>query len=128
MSSSNRKIESTRLNGAKSRDAHTEQGRQAFALNAVTHGLTAQTVILKNEPGEEYEVELLSYLDHFRPQDMPEERLVRQLAAVGWRLVRYASVESGLLDHKMDEQTEWRDEKHKNISDRERVAVAFEAL
>ena len=128
MSSSNRKIESCRINGAKSHGAHTDQARQASALNAVTHGLTAQTVIIQNESEDEFEVELQSYLDHFRPQDIPEERLVRQLAAVGWRLARYAGVESGLLDNKMDEQTKWRDEKHKNISDRERVALAFESL
>jgi len=47
MSSSQRKIEATRTNGAKSRGTHTDQGRHAVALNAVTHGLTAQTVILQ---------------------------------------------------------------------------------
>src|SRR5260370_40391494 len=128
MSSSQRKIESSRLNSAKSRGAHTAQGRRAFALNAVTHGLTAQTVILQNEPGDEYEVELQSYLDHFRPQDMPEERLVRQLAAAGWRLDRYTGVESGLLNNKMDEQTEWQRAQHKNTYDCQRRALAFEAL
>src|SRR5712675_869429 len=126
--SSLRKIESARINGAKSRGAHTEQGRRAFALNAVTHGLTAKTVILQNEPEQEYEAELQSYLHHFRPQDIPEERLVRQLAAVGWRIARYAGVESGLLNHKMDEQTERLSEKYTNISRHERVAFAFEFL
>src|SRR5260370_26021298 len=102
---SQRKIESTHISGAKSRGAHTDQGRQAFALNAVTYGLTAKTVILQNEPKEEYEVDLLSYLDHFRPQDMPEERLVRQLAAAACRLDRYTVLESRLLTNKMDEPT-----------------------
>jgi hypothetical protein len=128
MSSSLRKIESARTNGAKSRGAHTKQGRHAFALNAVTHGLTAKTVILQNEPEQEYEAELQSYLHHFRPQDMPEERLVRQLAAAGWRLARYAGVESGLMNHTMDQQTERRSEEDKNISSHERVALAFEFL
>src|SRR5258708_443660 len=95
MSSSNRKIESSRINGAKSNGPCTDLGRQAVALNAVTHGLTAQTVILKNEPAEEFQVELQNYLDYFRPQGIPEERLVRQLVTAEWRLARYTGVESG---------------------------------
>jgi hypothetical protein len=126
--SSLRKIESCRINGAKSRGAHTDQGRRAFALNAVTHGLTAKTVILQNEPEQEYEVELQSYLHRFRPQDRPEERLVRQLAAVGWRITRYTGVESGLLNQKMVQQAKRLDEQYTNISDHERVAFAFEFL
>jgi hypothetical protein len=128
MSSSNRKIESSRINGAKSNGPYTDLGRQAVALNAVTYGLTAQTVILKNEPAEEFQVELQNYLDYFCPQGIPEERLVRQLVAADWRLARYTGVESGLLNEKMDQQADWIEEHRKNISDRERIAVAFESL
>jgi hypothetical protein len=117
MSSSHRKIESARANGAKSRGAHTDQGRQAVALNAVTHGLTAQTVVLQNESAEEYQIELLNFLDHFQPQGAPEQHLVRQLAAAGWRLARYTGVESGLLNNKMDLQTNQLQREHPDFSD-----------
>jgi hypothetical protein len=120
--SSQRKIESTRINGARSRGAHTEQGRRAFALSAVTHGLTAKTVVLQNESQEDYNVELLNYLDHFRPQGMLEQHLVRQLAAASWRLTRYAAVESGVFNEKMRVQSNWLDKERPNIQDCQRVA------
>jgi hypothetical protein len=128
MSSSHRKIESARANGAKSRGAHTDQGRQAVALNAVTHGLTAETVVLQNESAEEYQIELLNFLDHFQPQGAPEQHLVRQLAAAGWRLARYTGVESGLLNNKMDQQTGQLQREHPDFSDTQRLAVAFGSL
>src|SRR5260370_37164710 len=109
-------MESSRINGAKSYGPNTDQGRQAVVLNAVTHGLTAKTVILQNEPTEEYQVELLNYFDYFRPQGMPEQRLVHQLVAAGWRLARYAGVESGLFNETMDQQTERLDRKRPDIS------------
>jgi hypothetical protein len=125
---SQRKIEAARTNGAKSRGTHTAQGRQAVALNAVTHGLTAQTVILQNESAEEYQIELLNYLDHFQPQGMPEQHLVTQLAAAGWRLARYAGVEPGLLDNRIDLQADRLAADHPDMSDTRRVAVAFNSL
>ena len=126
--SSNRRLESSRANGAKSRGPNTIQGRHAVALNAVTHGLSAKTVVLQNESQEEYDVELLNYLDHFRPQDMLEQNLVLQLAAASWRLARYAGVESGLFNEKMRQQATWLDKERPNIQDCERVAIAFASL
>jgi len=128
MSSSLRKIESARANGAQSSGPTTTEGRQAVALNAVRHGLTAQTVILKNESLEEYQAELQRYLDHFQPQGVPEEHLVRQLAAAAWRLARYAGVESGLLNDKMDSQAKWVNRERRDISENQRVAIAFDSL
>jgi len=128
MPSSNRRLESSRANGAKSRGPNTIQGRRAVALNAVTHGLSAKTVVLQNESQEEYDVELLNYLDHFRPQDMLEQNLVLQLAAASWRLARYVGVESGLFNEKMSQQADWLDKERPNIQDCQRVAIAFESL
>ena len=126
--SSLRRIESSRANGAKSSGPATPEGRQAVTLNAVKHGLTAQTVILKNESSEEYQAALQRYIDHFRPQGLPEEHLVHQLAAAAWRLARYASVESGLLNDKMDTQAKWVNRERRDATDSQRVAIAFDSL
>src|SRR5882762_346628 len=128
MPSSNRKIESSRINGAKSHGPNTDQCHHAVALNAVTHGLTAKTVVLQNESQEEYDVELLNYVDHFRPQGVLEQHLVRQLAAASWRLTRYAAVESGVFNEKMRQQSTWLDKERPNIQECERVAIAFASL
>jgi hypothetical protein len=128
MASSPSRIETARANGAKSRGPRTAEGKQIASQNAVTHGLTARTVVLQNESEEDYQTDLRAYLDHFHPQGKPETDLVHQLAAAQWRLVRYAAVESGLLDQKMVDQAGWLEDKYEGISDRHRLAKAFEGL
>jgi len=102
MSSSLRKLESARENGAKSHGPVTGEGRQASSRNAIRHGLAAQTVVLDNESLADYEQFLQCYLDHFQPQHIIELDLVHQLAAASWRLARSAALESGLLSGKME--------------------------
>jgi len=128
MPSSHRKIASARANAAKSQGPATETGKQSSALNALAHGLTARTVVLFNESADQYQTQLHDYLDHFRPQTKPESDLVHQLAAAHWRLARYASVESGLLEHRMQEQEERLSRDYGDIPDNHRLAIAFDAL
>jgi hypothetical protein len=128
MSSSRRKIASARANGAKSRGPVTDAGNQSSALNAVTHGLTARTVVLFNESADEYQTQLHDYLDHFHPQTKPETDLVHQLAAAHWRLARYAGVESGLLEHRMQAQEERLSDDYGEMPENHRLAIAFDAL
>jgi len=128
MPTSNRKLQSSRANGAKSNGPKTPEGRQAVALNSVKHGLTAQAVILQNESPDEYQAALDAYIDHFQPQGIAELHLVHQLGAAAWRLARYFGVESGLLDDKMEGQAEWIEEKRGDIPQKQRVAIAFDAL
>jgi hypothetical protein len=128
MPSSPRKIAAARTNGAKSRGPATPPGKQSSALNAVTHGLTARTVVLFNEPPGEYQSQLADYLDHFRPQTKPEADLVHQLAAAHWRVARYAGVESGLLEQRMQDQEDRLGEDLDGIPEHHRLALAFDAL
>ena len=97
-------------------------------MNATTHGLTASVVVLQNESEDQYQADLRDYLDHFRPQGKPETDLVHQLAAAHWRLTRYAGVESGILERKMDDQAAWVESKYDEIPENYRLAIAFEAL
>jgi hypothetical protein len=128
MPSSSRKIASARANGAKSRGPATAPGKQSSALNALTHGLTAGTVVLFNESADEYRAQLHDYLDHFRPQTKPEGDLVHQLAAAHWRVARYAGVESGLFEHRMLDQEERLNEDYPHLPENHRLAIAFDAL
>jgi hypothetical protein len=128
MPSSHRKIKSARANAKKSRGPSSDAGKQSSALNALAHGLTARTVVLFNESTDEYQTQLHDYLDHFRPQTKPEADLVHQLAAAHWRVARYAGVESGLLEHRMQDQEERLSRDYDDIPDNHRLAIAFEAL
>jgi hypothetical protein len=122
------KAEASRINGAKSHGPKTEDGRRAVSLNAVKHGLSAETVVLPNESEEEYTAELNEYLDHFAPANKPEADLVRQLASAHWRLARYTRIETDLLGLEMERQREHLVKDWKRIEECGRVALAFEAL
>jgi hypothetical protein len=128
MPSSSRKIASARANGAKSRGPGTALAKQTSALNALTHGLTASTVVLFNEPADQYQAQLTDYLDHFRPQTKPENDLVHQLAAAHWRVARYAAVESGLLEQRMQDQQDRLADDLEGMPEYHRVALAFDSL
>jgi len=128
MASSLSRIQSARANGAKSPGPKTAEGKRIASLNATTHGLTAEIVVLQNESEDQYQADLRDYLDHFRPEGKPETDLVHQLAAAHWRLTRYAGVESGLLERKMDDQADRIDDKYEEIPENHRLAIAFEAL
>src|SRR5579863_8665672 len=122
MPSSSRKLASARANGVKSRGPATPAGKQSSALNALAHGLTARTVVLFNESTDEYQAQLRDYLDHFRPRTKPEADLVHQLTAAHWRVERYAGVESGLLEHRMQEQEERLSEDFDDTPENHRLA------
>jgi hypothetical protein len=128
MPSSRRKIASARANGAKSRGPASAAGQQISALNALAHGLTARTIVLFNESADEYQAQLREYLDHFRPQTKPEADLVHQLAAAHWRVARYAGVESGLLEQRMQDQEDRLGEDLDHLPENHRLAIAFDAL
>jgi hypothetical protein len=122
------KAEASRTNGAKSHGPKTEDGRRAVSLNAVKHGLTAETVVLPNESEDEYTAELNQYLGHFAPANKPEADLVLQLASAQWRLARYTAVETSLFDIQMEKSRKYIDKEWKNINESRRVALAFQAL
>jgi len=128
MPTSPRKLASARANAAKSTGPVTAAGKAASSLNAVTHGLTAQTVVLHNESRDQYEAELDHYLAHFQPLGKPEFDLVRQLASAHWRLCRYVAVESSLFEHQMDQDQEWIDDHFDNVDDHRRIAIAFDRM
>jgi hypothetical protein len=126
--SSQRKIDSARANGAKSHGPQTEAGKRTAALNGVEHGLTAKTVILAHESKDEYDTALCDYLDHFHAVGKPEQDLVVQLAAVNWRLARYAAVESALLDKSILDTAEGLEEDYTHVDDLMRLGAGFASL
>ena len=122
------RAEASRINGAKSHGPKTEDGRRAASLNAIKHGLTAETVVLPNESEEQYQAELRDYLEHFAPANKPETDLVLQLASAQWRLARYTAVETSLFDIQMEKSRKHIDKEWKNIDESVRLALAFESL
>jgi hypothetical protein len=120
--------EASRINGTKSRGPTTDQGRRAASLNAVKHGLSAETVVLAGESADDYAAELRDYLDYFEPANKPEADLVRQLACAHWRIVRYTRIETGLFDVELERQRGRFSRQWNKIEEYSKLAHAFQAL
>jgi hypothetical protein len=71
-------------------------------MNALTHGLTSQTVVLPTEDLDAYHLHLKSYTGHYNPADPTEADLVRSLADDSWRKNRVAALEEKILDSAWD--------------------------
>ncbi len=96
--------ETSRLNGAKSHGPVTPEGRARSSLNAASHGLTAKTLILRNE-NEAHFLEIMNaYFDYFQPSNQVEVDLISEMVAARWRLRRVWRYETAILDIEMDAQ------------------------
>ncbi len=76
------------MNASKSTGPNTTNGTARSKLNAVKHGLSAQTVLLPNEDALAYKGLCQKYRAHYRPADFAEETVVQQIADTAWRLGR----------------------------------------
>ncbi|MFX8410563.1 hypothetical protein ABTL60_20055, partial [Acinetobacter baumannii] len=75
----------------------TTDGKTASSRNAVTHGLSARTVLIEGEQPEEYEAFKSDLYAHFLPRNEYARSLVELLADAMWRLRRISRIEALLL-------------------------------
>jgi hypothetical protein len=102
--SSNRKILSSRANGALSGGPLTSAGKHHSSVNATRHGLLSKTIVLANESKEGFEALLCQYLNRFGPVDDVELGIIEEMVASFWRMRRAWAIETGLLDKGLDTQ------------------------
>jgi hypothetical protein len=107
--STQRKIDSARANGAKSHGPITEQGRKTSSMNALKHGLTARTVVLSNEDGDEYTGLLNSYIEELQPTSTIEMDLVTEMVNAKWQQRRLSNIESQLFEEYMEKAKKFSD-------------------
>jgi hypothetical protein len=116
-----RQIEANRRNAQLSTGPVTEEGKKSSRLNAVRHGLTAETVIDALEDAEDYAAFELAVTSDFDAQSAVERELVLRLASLLWRLRRATAIESGLFKiqvrHLLQFRQRRRSEKHPKIID-----------
>ena len=92
-----RQIEANRRNARLSTGPVTEEGKERSRLNAVRHGLTAETVIDALEDAGDYAAFELAVAADYDAQSAVERELVLRLASLLWRLRRSTAIESGLF-------------------------------
>jgi hypothetical protein len=92
-----RQIEANRRNARLSTGPVTEEGKERSRLNAVRHGLTAETVIDALEDAGDYAAFELAVTSDYDAQTAVQRELVLRLASLLWRLRRSTAIESGLF-------------------------------
>ena len=96
--SSDRKIAANRRNAQRSTGPRSPAGKTAVALNRLSHGLYAATLILPGEDPEQYQQLHDQYQAYYQPRDIVEQELVDQLAAAKWRMFRTALLEAEFME------------------------------
>ncbi len=94
-----RRAATNRANSALSTGPRTEPGKQRSSLNALRHGLTAQTAVLPTEDPDAYQRHIQQFLDEYAPATPTETQLVHEIANTAWRLNRIPFLEAELLSH-----------------------------
>lgn len=126
--SSQRRIDASRANGAKSHGPVTPEGRARCDAAAITHGLTSRRVVLDHESQEEFGALRDTYFRHFQPRDPYECDLLEQLVAARWRMDRAWSVETALLDVEIARRRSEIEKEFETCDTETRTALAFRAL
>jgi hypothetical protein len=122
---SDKQIEASRANGAKSRGPVTDEGKQHSSRNAIPastdvsarpglsqpyprdgptprsalgqHGLLAQTVVLDGESKERFATLLHSIQEELQPATAIENQLVETMAVARWRQFRIVGMEKAAV-------------------------------
>jgi hypothetical protein len=79
-------------------------GYQHSRLNALSHGLTARTMLLPWEDAAAFQTLLDALLAEHRPMGPTEHHLVQQLAALFWRQQRLLHAEAASIQDSLREQ------------------------
>lgn len=89
-----------RRNARHSTGPKTAAGKATASMNALKHGLRAQTVVLRSEHQEDFDEIHAGLQNQYLPQNASEQHLVDQAAIAQWKLVRAENVENQCFEEK----------------------------
>src|SRR5438270_3113657 len=124
---SQRKIESARLNGARSHGPKTPEGKAISSQNA-RKDLTRKTVVLKNEAHERFNAIHDEYTGEFQPQTPSEKDAVEEMVAAKWQQRRLWGLITATLDLQLVKQAKQIEHDWEQIDSMKRLAIAHQTL
>ncbi len=98
---SDKQIQASKANGARSRGPITEQGKRNSSRNSLRHGLLARTVVLEEESRPRFLELLAAYMEEYKPRAASQVSLVETMAVARWRQLRIWGVQSASMDRDM---------------------------
>src|SRR5712692_739280 len=102
--SSERRIQSARANGARSRGPVTAAGKKNSAQNSTRHGVLAQTVVLECESKDRFEEFLAALTAEFQPRTTTEIEILETMAVARWRQMRVWRIQTAGFDLEMSRE------------------------
>ena len=94
---SQKQTDANRRNAASSTGPKTKAGKDASRLNALKHGLGAESPILPTESEEAFAAFRDGLLKNLAPQGALENQLAEEIVDLSWRLRRASTLEHGVL-------------------------------
>jgi len=101
-----RQIAANRLNALRSTGPKSPEGKARASLNALTHGFTAQQLVLSIEDQAAFEQLRQALFDEHQPATPTEVLLVERIVAAAWRLSRIRSAATAALDRAIRSRSE----------------------
>jgi hypothetical protein len=92
-----KQIKANRSNALSGTGPRTAQGKARSSRNALTHGLTAQEIVIPGEDVAAYRSFEQQLIDNLQPNGSCEVDLIERLAATYWRLRRIPRFEAALM-------------------------------
>jgi hypothetical protein len=106
----------------------TPEGKKKVSLNALRHGLCANTLVLSNESIEGFDHFRRMYLESFEPVGFLELELLDEMVAYKWRLRRGWTNETAAIDYEMDRQLDQERGTVEHLDEPTRTALARRKL
>ncbi len=97
MPTSQKKIDSNRLNAARSTGPKTYDGKNISKYNGMVHGLTARTAVIPTEDPAEYHQQMNAVAGTLCPRNAVEVMLVSQAVQANWVHTRSVKAETARL-------------------------------
>ena len=97
------KIDANRRNAAKSTGPRTAKGKAKVRFNAVTHGMTAATVVLPHEDEQAYQHRLEAWTSELKGPGDFGQYLVARLVKISWQLDRADTFEQAKLTKRIQD-------------------------
>jgi len=95
---SDKQIQASKTNGARSRGPITAQGKRNSARNSTRHGLLAQIVVLEEESADRFQELLAAFMDEYQPRTASQVSLVETMAVTRWRQLRVWQAQKTAMD------------------------------
>jgi hypothetical protein len=123
------KSETARTNGAKSHGPTTAAGKEASSRNSLKHGMTARnTFILECEREDDFKEFLAEHIAIHQPVTRPEEELVDQMAIARWRIRRFVTAETVLIECEMVRNRDKVQKEFATLASSVHIAMAIRSL